>query len=152
MTKNKVTEIYCMECKQLEEDRHLSTCTWASNEEHVGERYAENTGPSRLKPKGSLEFVVQAGMLEEGGPVVHPKHYNEHPSGIECIDVIEYMTLNIGTAVKYLWRTGLKQETFQDATEQESAVRDLHSAIWYIEREIERIEQPFTMRKGPKAK
>lgn len=64
---------------------------------------------------------------EEYEYVNHPKHYNEHPSGIECIDVIEHMTLNIGTAIKYLWRAGLKPGEGDD--------RDLQKAIWYIERE-----------------
>ena len=66
--------------------------------------------------------------------VDHPKHYNEHPAGIECIDVIEYMSLNIGTAVKYCWRQGLKP--------QESNIQDLKKAIWYINREIERLQKP----------
>lgn len=69
-------------------------------------------------------------MYEE---VYHPKHYNLHPTGIECIDVIEEMTLNIGNAVKYLWRTGLKPGV--------SAIKDLDKAIWYIEREKNRLIQ-----------
>lgn len=59
--------------------------------------------------------------------VNHPRHYNLHPAGIECIDVIEHMTFNIGSAVKYLWRAGLKPATKED--------EDLKKALWYIERE-----------------
>jgi len=62
--------------------------------------------------------------------VDHPKHYNSHPSGVECIDIIEYMTFNVGAAIKHLWRAGLKPGVDQE--------QDLHKAIWYIEREIER--------------
>ena len=62
--------------------------------------------------------------------VNHPKHYNAHPSGVECIDIVEHMTFNLGSAVKYIWRAGLKSE---------SAVEDLRKAVWYLEREIERI-------------
>lgn len=40
--------------------------------------------------------------------VNHPEHYNQHPAGIECIDVIEHMAFNIGNAIKYMWRAGLK--------------------------------------------
>jgi len=58
----------------------------------------------------------------------HPKHYTEHPSGIECIDVTEHMNFNIGNAVKYLWRVDLK-DTPQD---------NLEKALWYIQREIKR--------------
>ena len=59
--------------------------------------------------------------------VNHPKHYNSHPSGIECITVVEHMSFNIGNAIKYLWREGLKGDS----------VEDLKKAIWYINREIE---------------
>jgi Protein of unknwon function (DUF3310) len=65
--------------------------------------------------------------------VNHPKHYNSHPSGVECITVVEHMTFNAGNAVKYLWRSGLK-----DAT---PAVQDLEKARWYIDREIQRLQK-----------
>lgn len=63
--------------------------------------------------------------------VNHPRHYNDHPSGIECIAIIEHFALNIGTAVKYLWRAGLKSP---------DAIEDLKKARWYVQREIERLE------------
>lgn len=59
-------------------------------------------------------------------PVNHPSHYNSHPAGIECIDVVEHLPFNIGNAIKYLWRADYKNATKQD----------LKKAIWYIEREI----------------
>lgn len=62
-------------------------------------------------------------------PVNHPKHYTEHPSGVECIEITEHFPFNVGNAIKYLWRAGLKSE---DPTE------DLQKAAWYIRREIER--------------
>lgn len=65
--------------------------------------------------------------------VDHPFHYNNHPSGVECIDVVEYMSFNIGSAVKYLWREGLK--------DQEAPIKDLHKALWYLDREITRREK-----------
>lgn len=61
--------------------------------------------------------------------VDHPDHYNAHPSGVECITVVEHMTFNLGSAVKYIWRADHK-----DAT-----VEDLEKAGWYIRREIERL-------------
>lgn len=66
--------------------------------------------------------------------VDHPKHYNAHPAGIECIDVIEPMSFNVGSAIKYLWRAGLKPG--------EDVQTDLDKAIWYITREKERLENP----------
>jgi Ribonuclease G/E len=62
-------------------------------------------------------------------PVNHPKHYTEHPSGVECIQITEHMSFNLGNAVKYIWRADLKGKQ----------VEDLKKAIWYINREIERI-------------
>lgn len=62
--------------------------------------------------------------------VDHPRHYNAHPSNIECIELIEHLPTNLGNAVKYLWRCGLKTT--------ETPLRDLKSARWYTEREIQR--------------
>ena len=74
-------------------------------------------------------------------PVNHPKHYTEHPSGVECIEITEHMNFCVGNAIKYLWRAGLKGEQ----------VEDLRKARWYIDREITRIlnnadEPPFMKR------
>lgn len=60
--------------------------------------------------------------------VNHPKHYVSHPSGIECIQVTEFMGFNLGNAVKYVWRADLKND----------ALEDLRKAVWYIQREIEK--------------
>lgn len=65
--------------------------------------------------------------------VDHPKHYNVHPSSIECIEIVEWFNFNIGNAIKYLWRSGLKPRV--------EAIEDLKKARWYIDREIERVEK-----------
>ena len=62
--------------------------------------------------------------------VNHPAHYNQHPAGIECIDVIEHMPFNRASAIKYIWRAGLKDD----------AIEDLRKAIWCLDREIKRME------------
>ena len=64
--------------------------------------------------------------------VNHPKHYTDHPSGVECIQVTEHMNFCLGNAMKYIWRAGLKSD---------SPVEDLSKAKWYIERELKRLEQ-----------
>lgn len=61
----------------------------------------------------------------------HPKHYTNHPSKIECIQVTEHMNFCLGNAVKYIWRADLKAD----------AIEDLRKAAWYIQREIERRER-----------
>lgn len=70
---------------------------------------------------------------QSGESVDHPTHYNEHPSGVECITIVEELSFNIGNAIKYLWRQGLKPTA--------DAKTDLRKAIWYIEREIARQEK-----------
>ena len=63
----------------------------------------------------------------------HPKHYTSDPSGIECIEITRHRNFNIGNALKYLWRAGLK--------EKDTHIEDLKKAIWYIEDEIKRLEK-----------
>ena len=64
--------------------------------------------------------------------VNHPKHYNalgakcrSCGADIECIDVVERMSFNLGNAVKYCWRADLKHGN-----------EDLRKAIWYLQREL----------------
>jgi hypothetical protein len=59
-------------------------------------------------------------------PVNNPKHYTDHPSGIECIQITEHMGFCLGNAIKYIWRADLKND----------AIEDLEKAKWYIEREL----------------
>lgn len=65
--------------------------------------------------------------------VNHPKHYTTDPSGIECIQITRWRNFNIGNAIKYLWRNGLKENN--------SNIQDLKKAIWYINDEIKRLEE-----------
>ena len=64
--------------------------------------------------------------------VNHPSHYTD--GKIEVIDFIEDKCLNFhrGNAVKYIVRAGKKNP--------EKEVEDLKKAAWYINREIERLE------------
>lgn len=64
---------------------------------------------------------------------LHPKHYNMHPSGIECIEVVQHHNFNVGNAMKYLWRVGLK--------EGENEIKELEKARNYIDFEIDRIKK-----------
>ena len=61
-------------------------------------------------------------------PVNHPKHYTNHPSGIECIQITRHMGFNLGNAMKYIWRADLKND----------AIEDLEKAVWYLKDEIEK--------------
>ena len=70
-------------------------------------------------------------MTSENDPVNHPAHYTKHPSGIECIQITEHMNFCLGSAIKYIWRAGLKGDARQD----------LEKAKWYLDREIGRIAE-----------
>lgn len=66
-----------------------------------------------------------------GNNVSHPAHYNGQVPGIECIEVVQWFSYNIGCAMKYLWRHRDKG----------NPVEDLRKAKQYIEFEIKRIEE-----------
>ena len=82
-------------------------------------------------PRPSVGRLALA--LPVSDAVNHPKHYTSDPSGIECIQVTRYRNFNIGNAIKYLWRAGLKDDKKQ--------IEDLRKAIWYINDEILRLEK-----------
>ena len=64
--------------------------------------------------------------------VNYPSHYTD--GNIEVIDFIEDKKLNyhLGNAVKYISRAGKKDP--------EKEIEDLQKAVWYINREIQRLE------------
>jgi len=64
-------------------------------------------------------------------PVNHPVHYTSHPSGVEAIDITRHMNFNLGNAVKYIWRAGLKGDS----------IEDLQKARFYIEDEIKKLKR-----------
>lgn len=69
--------------------------------------------------------------------VNHPKHYTSDPSGIECIDITRHRNFNVGNAIKYLWRAGLKTDA--DKSSINKQIEDLEKAVWYIVDEIHRL-------------
>lgn len=61
--------------------------------------------------------------------VNHPKHYTQHPSGIEVIQITEHLNFCLGNVVKYVLRHEYK-----------NGLEDLKKARWYLDREIARRE------------
>ena len=70
-------------------------------------------------------------LPRESDPVNNPSHYTD--GKIEVIDFIEDKQLNFhrGNVVKYVSRAGKKGNELED----------LKKAMWYLEREINRLEQ-----------
>lgn len=63
--------------------------------------------------------------------VNHPPHYASHPSGVECVDIAEHLSFNLGNALKYVWRWEQKDDPEEN----------LRKCLWYIERETSRLDQ-----------
>jgi hypothetical protein len=63
--------------------------------------------------------------------VNQPLHYTNDPSGVECIQITRHRNFNIGNAIKYLWRAGIKDEA--------KTIEDLEKAVFYINDEINRL-------------
>lgn len=77
--------------------------------------------------------------LAEHDPITKAAHYNAHPSGVECIEIIEHMTFNTGQIFKYLWRAGLK--TTDGRAPETMALEDYQKALYYLDREIARLSR-----------
>ena len=86
---------------------------------------AEALGVTREDIVKDKEDMIKKEMVN------HPSHYNM--GKYEAIDVIEDWKLgfNLGNTVKYISRAGHKDDT----------VQDLRKALWYLEREIKRLEK-----------
>ena len=84
--------------------------------------------PTRAQEE--LEYIENNKTKHEA--INHPDYYNGN--GIEAIDVIEAWGLDfcLGNTVKYIARCGKKSD---------KVVEDLKKAAWYLNREIERMEQ-----------
>src|SRR6056297_2402670 len=60
---------------------------------------------------------------------INPDHYKNHPSGLECIEITEFLGFNLGNAWKYQWRGDNKPD--------QPLARDMRKTRWYLERDID---------------
>ncbi|HOU67145.1 MAG TPA: DUF3310 domain-containing protein [Paludibacteraceae bacterium] len=92
--------------------------------------------PNRCYQCSSILFRQPDGINmadnKDNDPVNHPAHYTAY-KGLEIIDLTEQMNFNRGNAVKYITRAGLKDKAHE--------LEDLEKAIWYTQREIQRIKK-----------
>lgn len=65
-----------------------------------------------------------------GDAVNHPQHY-QHESGVEVITITETMGFCLGNVIKYVLRSHRKGRQLED----------LRKALWYLNREIARLER-----------
>lgn len=76
-----------------------------------------------IKP-GHIHITVKAESMHD--PVNHPKHYTQHPSGVECIEIVRYLDFNLGNAFKYIFRRNDKDDL----------KTNLQKAAWYVKDEL----------------
>lgn len=89
------------------------------------------------KPMAGYETGSMANAYEKEAPtlvpqfstVKHPVHYTGPVPSVECIEVTQHFNFNKGSAIKYIWRSGHKNDE----------VEDLKKAIQFLEFEIARI-------------
>ena len=84
------------------------------------------------------DYDIDKEQLQQKRRVEHPSHYTSHPSGIECIDITRHYCFDIGNAIKYLWRSGLKYE--EGISDIDKEIEDLNKAIWYINDHINQLK------------
>lgn len=81
---------------------------------------------------GQTILQIDRGEEDDKDMVNHPTHYTSHPSGVEVIQITEHMNFCLGNAIKYILRSDLKGKQ----------IEDLKKAVWYINREIDRLQRP----------
>ena len=94
--------------------------------------YSDTVGLCCFKDRPTTWGVEIADKGTQHNNVNHPNHYAN--GRIEVIDFIEDKGLgfHLGNAVKYISRAGRKDPA--------RTVEDLQKAVWYINRQIERLE------------
>lgn len=60
------------------------------------------------------------------------RHYNSHPSGIECVEIVRHLTFDVGNAVKYVYRADHK-----------NGRQDLEKARYYLRDAIRHADRVF---------
>lgn len=98
----------------------------------VGEVPSVRLTAEGLIISGPLSFTATDDTVDA---VNHPPHY-KFSNGAEVIDITENLTFNGGNAVKYLARS-----TRQDGQNKGNVLEDLRKSLWYVQREIERVER-----------
>ena len=94
--------------------------------------YSDTAGLCCFKNRPTAWCLEIADKGTQHNNVNHPNHYAN--GRIEVIDFIEDKGLgfHLGNAIKYISRAGRKNP--------DKTIEDLQKAVWYINRQIERLE------------
>lgn len=88
----------------------------------------------------SLEYFIRVDDIKKESKVEHPSHYTwlKDKCGIEVIDITRHLDFNKGNAVKYILRSGYKEE--QGYTTKQKEIEDIKKAIWYLNDKLKMLE------------
>ena len=77
-----------------------------------------------------LDKVLEEARTKDPDPI-NPTHYTRFP--VEPIEILECLPYNRASAAKYIIRCEAKGDN-------KDAITDLRKAIWFIQRELKRLE------------
>ena len=85
-------------------------------------------------------MIKKADDNKKENKVEHPSHYTwlKDKCGIEVIDITRHLDFNKGNAVKYILRSGYKEE--QGYTTKQKEIEDIKKAIWYLNDKLKMLE------------
>lgn len=81
-----------------------------------------------------LDKVLEEARTKEPDPI-NPTHYTRFP--VEPIEILECLPYNRASAAKYIIRCEAKGDN-------KDAITDLKKAIWFIQRELKRLENDYS--------
>lgn len=120
--------------KKKLEKQYLSWCE-EQNKEINGGEINKNSFINVISFLESIGWSnVKENNIEMSDNVNHPSHYGGEDNPYEAIKVIEAWNLGfcLGNAVKYISRAGKKDKSKE--------VEDLEKAVWYLQREIDKLK------------
>lgn len=85
-----------------------------------------------------LDKVLAEARTEESDPI-NPTHYTRFP--VEPIEILECLPYNRASAAKYIIRCEAKGDN-------KDAITDLRKAMWFIQRELKRLENSHSGGEG----
>ena len=101
-------------------------------------------GENNIETPLSFEYVVlNFDLLKEqvNDKVDHPSHYTwlKEKCGIEVIDITRHLDFDKGNAIKYILRSGYKEE--EGYTSNQKEIEDIKKAIWYLNDKLKMLEK-----------
>ena len=91
------------------------------------------------KEQGRVDVDEALARPRQDDPV-NPTHYTRFP--VEPIEILECLPYNRASAAKYIIRCEAKGDN-------RDAITDLKKAIWFIQRELKRLENNSANGQGP---